>query len=335
MKNLNYVIVIGYSRSGSSACTNLLKEFEGFHAVDGEFRIAKDPYGLLDLENALVHNWDVMRNDIAIRDFFSYCDMFSRSPGLFKKTGKGFSNKLNVDVMNLAENYINSLVDMVYFGNSAVHRYYSSALKLFISTIKSKFGKNNAIQTYCSKPSEDVFIKMTRQFIDNLFANHLNDETTIILDQAMSPTNIANTIKYFHSSKVIVMDRDPRDIYSNLSKNGTLIGSDLSSHDSVDKYVKWHNILRSNLESEIANKELSKNVLRLNFEDLVLNYVQSVEKITNFLGGNIVHKNQSVYFNPKGERSKKSVELRKKYPDQRIMDEILDKLPQYCNKTKF
>ena len=71
-------------------------------------------------------------------------------------------------------------------------------------------------------------------------------------------------------------------------------------------------------------QELSKNVLRLNFEDLVLNYEHSVEKITNFLGGNIVYKNQCVYFNPKGERSKKSVELRKKYPDQLIMDEILE-----------
>jgi len=66
VKGLNYICVIGYGRSGSSACIDLLKEFQNLHVMDGEFRIAKDPHGLLDLENSLVHNWDFMRNDVAI-----------------------------------------------------------------------------------------------------------------------------------------------------------------------------------------------------------------------------------------------------------------------------
>lgn len=332
MRNLNYIIVIGYSRSGSSACTDLLKEFQGFYSVEGEFRIAKDPYGLLDLENALVHNWDAMRNDIAIKDFFSYCDMLGRSSSLFTKTGKNFNNKLNVDVMKLAKDYVNSLVDITYRGNSAVHRYYLSAFKTFMLNVRSKFGGNNTIKTYLSKPSEEVFLKHTQQFIDNLFLNCFNKNNTIILDQAISPNNIANTLKYFNSSKVIVMDRDPRDIYANLYKNGILIGADMDRSDSVDMYVKWHKILRENLQSEIASKNFSKNVLRLNYEDLVLDYSNSVDKVINFIGVDVVHKDQYKYFNPKGKKAKDSIRLRKDFSDQGVMNQIQDKLAQYCIK---
>ena len=55
----NFVSISGYGWTGSSACIDILHEFKGFGALKGEFRIAKDPYGLIDLENSLVHNWDL------------------------------------------------------------------------------------------------------------------------------------------------------------------------------------------------------------------------------------------------------------------------------------
>jgi len=198
--------------------------------------------------------------------------------------------------------------------------------------VRSKFGGNNTIKTYLSKPSEEVFLKHTQQFIDNLFLNCFNKNNTIILDQAISPNNIANTLKYFNSSKVIVMDRDPRDIYANLYKNGILIGADMDRSDSVDMYVKWHKILRENLQSEIASKNFSKNVLRLNYEDLVLDYSNSVDKVINFIGVDVVHKDQYKYFNPKGKKAKDSIRLRKDFSDQGVMYQIQDKLAQYCIK---
>jgi hypothetical protein len=282
------------------------------------------------LENSLVNNWDFMRNDIAIRNFLAYCDMFGRSSGLFKRYGKDFSSKLNINLVDLAEDYINSLIDMSYIGDSALHRYDSSAFKLFVAKIRSRLGKNNAIKTYYSRISEDLFIIETRRFLDNLFINYLCDDTTIVLDQAISASNIKKTIKYFKSSKVIVIDRDPRDIYIDLAKNNLLIGAELKIHDSADKYIKWHNAMRINVENEIEDAWLSKIVLRLNYEDLVYNYKQSVEKIINFFEGDITHESQYSHFNPDSEATKNNVGLWKKYDNKSVMNEISDKLNQYC-----
>ena len=69
---LHFVSVGGYGWTGSSACIDILKEFEGFGDLNGEFRIIKDPYGISDLEHSLVDSWDFVRHDIAIQDFLNY-----------------------------------------------------------------------------------------------------------------------------------------------------------------------------------------------------------------------------------------------------------------------
>jgi hypothetical protein len=330
MKNLNYICVAGYGRSGSSACVALLKEFEGIVAVDGEFRIAKDPHGLLDLENSLVRNWDFMRNDIAIKDFLNYCNMLARDEGLLKRYGKGFNKKLDVDFLNIAENYINSLIKFDYICDSSLHRYDSSALRLFIAKIRSKFGKNNTTKTYYSKTEEDFFIKETRLFINNLLVNYLCNDNTIVLDQAISVANIENTIKYFNNSKVIVIDRDPRDTYIDLVNNNLLIGAELRIKDSSDKYIKWHKAMRDKLDIEVKNGDLSKIVLRLNYEELVYDYEQSVIKIIDFIGADLFHKDKFCHFDPRSNETKNNIGLWKKYRNSTVMNEISRELKQYC-----
>ena len=94
---MNFVSVVGYGWSGSSAYIELLKELNGISAFPGEFRIARDPYGLAYLEDSLVHNWDFIGHDIAIRNFIEYCEMLSRDTGIFKKAGKNFTQKLDVN----------------------------------------------------------------------------------------------------------------------------------------------------------------------------------------------------------------------------------------------
>jgi hypothetical protein len=331
-KMLNYVSISGYGWTGSSACIDLLREFEGFGAIQGEFRIAKDPYGLIDLEESLVNNWDFVRQDVAIRDFLNFCKVLSRNTGLFSRVGKDFSNKLNVDFMLESELYIDKLVDMRYLGNTSVHRYYISAYKNFFMKMRNKYGGNNAVPMYLARPSKSDFIRETRSYINNLFANYtaLQKVDTLVLDQAVSPGNIVNTSNYFENIKIIIIDRDPRDIYSSLVKNNTLLGPDLNRKDSIEKYTKWHKILRSNFQYKEASEERFNNLLKINFEDLVCNYDDSVEKIKNFLGGSIDHKYKYKYFDPNSKRSKSNVGLWKNYKNQSIMSKISEELGDYC-----
>ena len=328
----SYISVSGYGWSGSSACIDILKEFEGFGVFNGEFRIAKDPYGLIDLEESLVHNWDFVRHDVAIKDFLNYCKVLGRDTGLFSRSGKDFSNKLDVDFMSKSKTYVYKITDMVYLGDTSVHRYNIPAYKNFFMKIRSKIGESNAEFMYLARPDKSNFIKETRNYINSLFGDYIdsNKINTLVLDQAVPPTNISNSAQFFEKIKVIIIDRDPRDIYSNLVRNKVLIGADLSNSDSADKYSRWHKILRSNLQGEGSNKECYKDVLRLNFEDLVCNYEQSVSKIIDFIGVGIVHKNKYNYFNPESIRSKSNVGLWKEYKNQYVMDRIGDELAEYC-----
>ncbi len=68
-KNFRYILIAGYGWSGSSAVVDLLNEIDGFYEPHVEFRLLKDPYGLIDLRHALVEHWDILNSDIAIRDF--------------------------------------------------------------------------------------------------------------------------------------------------------------------------------------------------------------------------------------------------------------------------
>jgi len=99
MSSFDFVCVSGYGRSGSSACIDLLKEFEFVDGPDKEFRIAKDPHGLLDLELSIVDNWEFIRHNTAINDFLEYCSMLGRGESIFKKVGKNFSDILYIDFM--------------------------------------------------------------------------------------------------------------------------------------------------------------------------------------------------------------------------------------------
>ena len=326
----NFVCVSGYGWTGSSACIDLLKEFEGFDALQGEFRIAKDPYGLTDLEEALVHNWDFMRHDVAIRDFLGYCDVLSRDTGLFSKAGKNFSNKLNVDFMLESKLYIDRLTDMRYLGDTVIHRYNISAYENFVMKMRSKFGKNNGKPMYLARPERSEFIKETRVYINNLFSNYMNSKkiNTVVLDQAIPPTNILGTSCYFEDIKTIIIERDPRDIYANMVRGRRLLGPELINKDSVEKYIKWHKQLRRVSEKDRDNIDISKNVLNLYFEDLVLNLDKTIEKINKFLGNNNIHDKKGRYFSQ--SYSIKNIGIWKKYKNQSVMSEIKKELSEYC-----
>jgi hypothetical protein len=43
----SFVAVSGFGKSGSGACIDILKEFDHIGGLDREFRIAKDPCGLI------------------------------------------------------------------------------------------------------------------------------------------------------------------------------------------------------------------------------------------------------------------------------------------------
>jgi hypothetical protein len=330
MNSFDFICVSGYGKSGSSACVDLLKEFEFIGGPEKEFRIPKDPCGLLDLELSIVDNWEFVRHNTAINDFLEYCLMQSREDGIFKKKGMNFSNILYVDFMKESVEYIDRLNDFMYSGDTILNRYRLNAIQSFKQRLKSKFGLGSEVLMHFSRPSKDRFLVETRRYLRKTFENYAANENLakIVLDQAISPVNIKKTLKYFDNSKLIIVDRDPRDIYTTLISQKKLLGVEILNNKSVYKYIKWHRAGREQVAQDSDSVFMKNRVLRLNFEDFFLHYDETLENIKEFLGIDFSHKDKGIKF--QYIDIKQHVGIWKDSPDQDVMAIIEKELNEYC-----
>jgi len=330
MSSFDFVCVSGYGRSGSSACIDLLKEFEFVDGPDKEFRIAKDPHGLLDLELSIVDNWEFIRHNTAINDFLEYCSMLGRGESIFKKVGKNFSDILYIDFMKESIEYVNRINNFTYFGDTLLHRYRLNALQSFKQRLNSKLGLSNAALMHFSRPTKERFLVETNRYLRRLFENYAANKNIykVVLDQAISPTNIKKTLKYFDNAKLIIVDRDPRDIYATMLKEKCFLGADVINRDSVHKYIKWHRDVRKQVAQDIDDSFMQDKVLRLNFEDFFLHYERIIGEIKKFLNIEFSHKEKGIRFNY--EDINKHVGIWKNMPQQDAMKKIGEELKKDC-----
>jgi len=330
MSSFDFVCVSGYGRSGSSACIDLLKEFEFVDGPDKEFRIAKDPHGLLDLELSIVDNWEFIRHNTAINDFLEYCSMLGRGESIFKKVGKNFSDILYIDFMKESIEYVNRINNFTYFGDTLLHRYRLNALQSFKQRLNSKLGLSNAALMHFSRPTKERFLVETNRYLRRLFENYAANKNIhkVVLDQAISPTNMKKTLKYFDNAKLIIVDRDPRDIYATMLKEKCFLGADVINRDSVHKYIKWHRDVRKQVAQDIDDSFMQDKVLRLNFEDFFLHYERIIGEIKKFLNIEFSHKEKGIRFNY--EDINKHVGIWKNMPQQDAMKKIGEELKKDC-----
>ena len=73
----------------------------------------------------------------------------------------------------------------------------------------------------------------------------------------------------------------------------------------------------------------NSNILRLRFEEIILDYQNVLNKIYKFLDiDKSLHVEKGKYFNP--EYSKKNIWIWKNIPDQKAISKIEEQLKKYC-----
>lgn len=298
---MRIVTTTGYYGTGSSAITDLLQEYSSVASLGSSFecRIAHDMYGISDLEYYLVENYHRHNSSTAINNFKRLMGIY----GLDKKIRLENYPKVFGDVFQKAvTEYIECLAPMTYRGGSHADLYSMSNLQIQyikfanrIFTILNKYHFTTDDDTYknhkrppLDKAIENVtsnisypreyFYEATKKFTRELFSAVASDDYEyIMVDQLVPPTNTQRYIRYFDEIKVISVDRDPRDIYY-LEKyywRGCVVPT------NVDEFIAWYKSTRAHKKYEIDNPD---NILRINFENLVLDYDDYVEKIEKFLG---------------------------------------------------
>jgi len=318
---MKFIGVSGFGWSGSGAVVDLLKEFEYYGALGLEFRLVKDSCGISDLESSLVTNWDVLRSNKAIDDFKWFCSVLNMKGSRFTRVGENLSNRLFIDFIKETDNYIDNLTDMKYKGNSLTFSYHLSNIYLLFKKLNRwKIDR----EMYFSKPTKENFLLHTRNYLETIFNPFMEkyNLNTLILDQTISVTDIEDSMKYFQDIKLIVVDRDPRDIYVDLVRMKALVGADSDASRRAERFVLWYKLIRKNIQP-------SKNVYFLKFEDLVLNYDIEIEKIKSFIGSENRHIREKKYFIP--DVSKKNIGQWKSFQNQDEIDYIYRNLKNKCN----
>jgi len=271
VKDKKFVIVAGYGWTGSSAVVDLLKEFSGYKELGTEFRIIKDPYGIMDLETALVEKWDLGQSDNAIRDFLWLANIHNRKNLRFSKIGLSYEDRISKDFYKHTEDYVNDLVDFEYKSHWYFLDCRESYPKYMYKKVLNRLGlsRRDSIM-YFSQPSREVFNLKTQKYIASVFRDFSEKQNakTVILDQAVQPFNAKKAFDYFNSVKVIIVDRDPRDNYIDLISTKGSIGRELHDSPDVEKYIRFHQARRCNNIRELNDKR----ILKMTFEELVLNY---------------------------------------------------------------
>lgn len=314
---MKIITCASYYGSGSSAITDLFSEFDNCSFVgDYEFRFLYDPNGIRDLEYNLIDNNNRHNTSNAIKRYLKYAKTLGADP--LRKVYKRYMG--NAFIQYTYE-YIDKITELkteswwLYdraergrvfdFLDSAIAKCVALIFKKRHFTLLRLFHE----KAYFSAIDKETFYEYTKEYVEKVIGSMNKKHTDfIMIDQLVPPSNIDRYLNYFNDIKVIVVDRDPRDIFLSEKtewKSGVIPAKD------VRDFCKWFEIIRRCRKTEKYNED---KILFLQFEDLIYHYEETVKKTIQFVGiPEKCHIRPKSYFDP--GVSIKNTNLIKKCPE--------------------
>lgn len=310
------IIPTGYMLTGSSAVTDLISEFEDVNNDYGSFEYVflHCPNGVFDLEDKLLIGNNALRSDEAIHSFIKTMKQ------LYDKKlwwVGNYKEKMCEEFYNYSLEYIESLIDIKLdnFWYYQENTNFSMLVKLIIRKIiyyislKKVLLKKPTLhkQMMLSYVSREKFYKESKKYIEKLLSKFDRNNQDLLLDQLLLPHNLHRINNYFDDNvRVIVVDRDPRDVFI-LNKYIYTQNDDgvAYSHDVKD-FCKQYKKIK---ESETITND--NKILKIYFEDLIYKYEDTKKLIIKFLGyQNKRHINPKKHLDP--AKSIKNTQVYKK-----------------------
>ncbi len=313
--------VCGYNCSGSSAVIHLLKEYNGIKVIDFECMLLDMPDGIKDLEYSFFSGGSYFRDDISYERFLKAV-----------KNQRYFQKYSNKRINDLSEKYIESITGVKWAGRSVYDYIYRDTFekyiwymkriieKLFYLNNKKRVPLTNRTMRMANKSVD--FYKLTRAYMDSVIESFGGDLNKInVMDQLMPPVQTIDYLKYVNDGKAIIVDRDPRDMYINLQ-----MGVDCRCVPvTVDDFIKYHKCW---WEKEYDSSE---SILRVQFENLIYKYDETVKEIEKFLNISRTEKHGTIF---KPQKSINNTQIFKRVDGfeqdiKKIERELNDKLYQF------
>lgn len=329
---MKVITCASYYGTGSSAVTDYIMGFNSVYSLgDYEFRFLHDTDGIADLEYHLVWNHNRHNSGHALKRFKKLVDFYS---------GNRFTARyepfFNYKWKKIAYEYIDSLTDFSYKGwwqydllDKGEGFYYRKLLlnKLYRMTLgRNKETTLNVLPnevTYCSHPTQEEFTQKTKRFMSKLLQEaNVENKPILMVDQLLPSSNLNRFWKFFDDVKVVIVERDPRDLY--ILEKFVWKGAVIPTED-VQTFCKWYKYTRAHrkLEQPDADK-----ALLIQFEDLIYHHAETTEKLRNWLGLDLTELDQKkLKLDP--EKSKKNTKLWLTYDIGEDLKVIETELEQY------
>lgn len=285
----------GYYSTGSSAVYALLQEYDScsegrlkdwqVKGLDYEHALLYTPDGLFDLEDKLLIGNSIHRSDEAIRRFHSemfrlYRNNYIWIGGFKELLGTGFMENVDIFLENIVQYQVTGHWEFHYGDNKFKIRKLLGSLKRKITNKKiiGDFAKMPSYKLderlYYSFVKPEEFYEAAQEFIYEYFNLLGQNKNHLILNHFMLPHNLHRISHYFREDfRVIVVERDPRDVYV-MEKYRVREDHSLLPCDSVEDFVRFWRALR-----ELEIKCDDSRIVRVQFEDLIYKYEETVEKI--------------------------------------------------------
>lgn len=324
---MKLITCTGYHGTGSSAITDLLREYNNVKTnSDYEIAFLYEYNGINDLfyhliekpirnmsNEAIVNFWRLCKYNASegrtmnYEIYFKHCFLKYTMDYIDDIGGNYYMKHFPSDFKNLS--YTSRIICKIFTKlNHILQKTYANEGSgwTFSLTRKRKF--------YFHTLDYEDFIKKTRKYLERLF-EEINQKEYLMIDQLVSSSTIDDCSRYFEDLKVILVDRDPRDIY--LEEKYRWKGESLPSKN-VEEYCECYRWMRE------MGRNKGKNILKIQFEDLVFHYSETVKKIEDFCKLDASeHIEKKKYFNP--DISKNNCCLWTKYPNEKNNINFIEK----------
>lgn len=345
--SLKVLDICGYGHSGKGILTDFFREFDNISVHDNlfEFNLIRIQGGLIDLKHNLVDNWSPIRSDAAIYRFKKLVKKigteakFTKLSSLGISTGNNYNHFFNNRFIELSNSYIDNLILDSGKKIWPYKKIEETSIEIIYSRIKNKlFRLDKEYEVYLV--SNTNFMNSTRLYLDKLFRCYKDMNSNIVVTNNMiEPYNPCYSLDFFFNAKSIIVQRDPRDIYASLyiKDNNKFTPEYLSKSNiwkqkesfllayDINKFI----VQQKNIMENVNTSDDCNRVLRIRFEDMIMNYEETKSKILNFVDiSEKQHKKQKEYFDPK--KSSKNVGLWKQKKNDSNIKRIESELANYC-----
>ena len=254
------------------------------------------PNGLFDLEDKLLIGNSIHRSDEAMNAFYQAMkDLYENNYQVFGNYKKRYGKRFVAAVEKLIEDLTEYRIQGNWYYDyemqfSLVHTAASTFHKICNQPVNANFFENirhrekfsDNITRYAF-PTEEVFYRKASAFIREFFSMAQgNSQGVLLLDHLILPHNVFRLPRYLEGDelKVIIVDRDPRDVYIDIRKRQEMEGKSPPIPVDPKDYVRFWIALR---ESERI-VQLPEQVLRIQYEDLFYRFEDTVSLIERFCG---------------------------------------------------